>query len=100
MPEQIFLPPQSIGGQFPNAREVLAIGFRHRRLAVLSFFGILAGALIAAPMLPKYRASLKILVRHERLDPVFAPGENPPQSGGGITEEELNSEAELLKTED
>lgn len=100
MPEQIFLPPQSIGGQFPSAREVLAIGFRHRRLAVLSFFGILAGALIAAPMLPKYRASLKILVRHERLDPVFAPGENPPQSGGGVTEEELNSEAELLKTED
>jgi len=100
MPEQIFLPAQSIGRQFPSAREVLAIGFRHRRLAVLSFFGILAGALIAAPMLPKYRASLKILVRHERLDPVFAPGENPPQSGGGITEEELNSEAELLKTED
>ena len=43
---------------------------------------------------------MKILVRHERLDPVFAPGENPPQSGGGITEEQLNSEAELLKTDD
>jgi len=100
MPEQIFLPPQSIGGVFPSAREVLAIGFRHRLLAVMSFLGVLAVSLIVAPSLPIYRANMKILVRHERVDPVFSADETPRQSGGEITEEELNSEAELLKTED
>ena len=102
MQEDIFLPAQSATTRAfsPTVRELLAMGFRHRRLAVLSFSGILAGALIAAPMLPKYRANTKILVRHERLDPVFALGENPPLSAAEVSEEELNSEAELLKSED
>src|SRR6266550_3240886 len=101
MQQEVFLSTQRTTRAFPlTTRELLAIGFRHHRLAVLSFLGILAGVLIAAPLLPKYRANLKILVRHERQDPVFAPGENPPQSGADITEEELNSEVELLKSED
>src|ERR1700722_6918752 len=100
MQEEIFLPTQRTTTRAfsPTMRELLAVGFPHRRLAFLSFLGIFAGALLVSPFLPKYRANMKILVRHERLDPVFT-GENPSQSGV-ITEEELNSEAELLKSED
>jgi hypothetical protein len=56
MQEDIFLPAQRSEAALPTTRELLAIGFRHRRLGLLSFLGILAGALVVAPMLPKYRA--------------------------------------------
>jgi uncharacterized protein involved in exopolysaccharide biosynthesis len=101
MPEDLLITTQKTAAIFPPAREVLAIGFRHRRLAVLSFSGALAAALIAAPMLRTYRAQMRILVRHERVDPVITTDQNPPQSGSEVSEEEeLNSEAELLKSED
>ena len=82
MQEDIFLPAQSATTRAfsPTVRELLAMGFRHRRLAVLSFSGILVGALIAAPMLPKYRANTKILVRHERLDPDRCRNPRPDRS--------------------
>jgi uncharacterized protein involved in exopolysaccharide biosynthesis len=96
-----FLSPQRTGGGFPTARDLLAVIFRNRRLALLSFVGILACWLIITPTLSRYRANLKILVRHERVDPVFSADESPRQGGAEITtEEELHSEAELLKTED
>jgi uncharacterized protein involved in exopolysaccharide biosynthesis len=85
-----------------SPRDLLTILFRHKRIVVLSFLGILTGAVLAAVLSPKeYRASTKFLIERERLDPVISPGQStPPETRGEVTEEELNSEVELIKSAD
>jgi uncharacterized protein involved in exopolysaccharide biosynthesis len=85
-----------------SVRDVLTILFRHKRVVVLSFLGILTGAVLAAVLhAPEYRASTKFLIERERLDPVISPGQStPPESRGEVTEEELNSEVELIESAD
>jgi uncharacterized protein involved in exopolysaccharide biosynthesis len=85
-----------------SLRDLLAIGFRHKRMVVLIFGGIFAGAAFAAIFQsPEYRAYTKFLVERERLDPVISPGTNTvPTIRGEVTEEELNSEVELLQSAD
>lgn len=86
----------------PKARDLLAIVFRHRRLMVNSFLGILCGSILVAVAQPhRYAAGMKILVKRERVDPVAtSEGSGQPQLGIEVTEEELNSELELLKGRD
>jgi len=90
------------GVRSPTMRDLVAIMFRRRRLIALSFFGILLGAILAAVLQPnRYEAGTKILVKRERVDPVVT-SESSAQSQFplGVTEEELNSEVELLKSRD
>jgi uncharacterized protein involved in exopolysaccharide biosynthesis len=84
----------------PTLRDVLAIGFRYRRLVMLCFVGIILGAVLAALVLPKYQAETKILVNRGRVDPVVAPTpeQNNPIGNYAVTNEELNSEVELLNS--
>ncbi|MGH9896039.1 MAG: GumC family protein, partial [bacterium] len=49
---------------------------------------------------PRYEAQMKILVKRERVDPLVTPEESSQRSLLGVTEEELNSEVELLKSRD
>jgi len=88
----------------PTLRDLVAVGFRHRRLIALSFLGIFIGAFLAAMVLPEqYEARMKILVKHERVDPVVTSEPNAmPQlsSVQAVTEEDLNSEVELIKSRD
>jgi uncharacterized protein involved in exopolysaccharide biosynthesis len=83
-------------------RDLLAIGFRHRRLIRNAFLGIVAGAILVAVLQPRqYKAGMKILVKRERVDPVVtSEAAVQPQFATGVTEEELNSEVELLKSRD
>jgi len=85
-----------------SLRDVLTILFRHQRAVVLCFLGILTGAVLAAVFhAPEYRASTKFLIERERLDPVISPGQStPPEARGEVTEEELNSEVELIESAD
>ena len=85
-----------------SRRDALAVAFRHKRVMALSFCGILLGTILAAVMQPKeYRTSTKFLIERERIDPIISPGAStPPSFRGGITEEELNSEVELLESAD
>ena len=85
-----------------SLRDVVTILFRHKRVVVLSFMGILTGAVLAAVLhAPEYRASTKFLIERERLDPVISPGQStPPEARGEVTEEELNSEVELIESAD
>src|ERR1700690_2916707 len=85
-----------------SLRDVLTILFRHKRVVVLSFLGILTGAVLAAVLhAPEYRASTKFLIERERLDPVISPGQTTtPENRGEVTEEELNSEVELIESGD
>ncbi|HXM64753.1 MAG TPA: GumC family protein [Terriglobales bacterium] len=85
-----------------SVRDLLAIGFRHKRTALICFFGILMGAVLVAVLQPaQYRATTKFLVDRERQDPVVSPEQSAPVvMRNEVTEEELNSEIELLQSED
>jgi len=85
-----------------TTRDFLAAGFRQRRLIIATFFGILAAVIVIAFVLPKqYESQMKILVRHERADSVVsAERDTPHQVQTEVSEEELESEAELLKSHD
>jgi len=86
----------------PVLRELAAIGFRQRRLVVVCFWGVLLGAILVAILQPRrYTSEMKIIVKRERVDPVLTPeGLTSQQFAPEVTEEELNSEVELLKTRD
>jgi uncharacterized protein involved in exopolysaccharide biosynthesis len=86
-------------GRSPSLRDLLAIVFRHRRLLALSFLGIFSGSVAIALLQPnQYEAAMKILVKRERADPIVTPQANTlPVTNLAVSEEELNSEVELLK---
>src|SRR6267143_3854826 len=85
-----------------EVRDFLAIGFRQRRLITNTFLGIFSIAIVIAFFLPKkYEAQMKILVRHERAEAVVSPErESPMQWRTEVSEEELQSEAELIRYRD
>src|ERR1051325_1984965 len=88
--------------QSVTLRDLLSVGFRQRRLMINTFLGILSLAVILACVMPKkYQSEMKILVRHERADTVVTPDrEQPMQLRTEVSEEELQSEAELLRSRD
>jgi len=90
------------GKQSFTMRDFLAIGFRQRRLIINTFLGIVAISAVIAFLLPKkYEAQMKILVRHERAEQVVSPErETPVQWRTEVSEEELQSEAELIRSKD
>ncbi len=85
-----------------SLRDLLAIGFRHKRTAMLCFFGIVLGAVLAAILQPaQYKATTKFLVDRERQDPVVSPEQSAPVlMNNQVSEEEMNSEIELLQSQD
>jgi uncharacterized protein involved in exopolysaccharide biosynthesis len=88
--------------QPPTFRDFLAIGFRRRRLIVAVFCGIFGLAIVTALLLPKqYQSEMKILVKNHRADAMVTPDRDTPmQLRTEVSEEELQSEAELLKSRD
>jgi uncharacterized protein involved in exopolysaccharide biosynthesis len=85
-----------------SARDFLAIGFRQRRVIVNTFLGILSLSVLAAFLLPKkYQAEMKILVRHERAETMVSPDQQTPsQWPTEVSEAELQTEAELIRSRD
>jgi uncharacterized protein involved in exopolysaccharide biosynthesis len=84
-----------------STRDALGILFRHKHAIVISSCAILLGALIAALLQPaQYQASTKLLLQHERIDPVVSPDQDPREVRSEVTEEEMNSEVELLQSQD
>ena len=84
-------------------RDVLAPLFRHRRLVILSFSGVFLGGILAALFLAnQYQGHMQILVKRERVDPIVTSEASPQtlQAAPPVTEEEINSEVELLKSDD
>jgi uncharacterized protein involved in exopolysaccharide biosynthesis len=85
-----------------SAKDVVAIGFRRKRIIVLCFTAISMGAVLLGVFSPSsYQAHTKLLVKRERVDPVITPGQDAPVvMHDDVTEEELNSEVELLESDD
>ena len=84
-------------------RDVVAVLFRQWRLLLASFVVILiAAAVVSGVLTPTYKAEMKILVRRGRVDPVVTsqPERDAQVVREEITESELNSEVELLNSQD
>src|SRR5579862_767755 len=83
-------------------RDVAAVLFRHPRLLLISFVAILAAVLLSGVLSPTYKSEMKFLVRRERVDPVVTSQLNAPSQmvQEEISESELNSEVELLNSQD
>lgn len=85
-----------------TARDVVAIGYRHKRVLVLCFLGIFFGVLLSGLLLPsKYRAETRLLVKRDRVDPIVSSQQNAPVVfHDTVGEEEINSEMEMIQSHD
>jgi uncharacterized protein involved in exopolysaccharide biosynthesis len=87
-----------------SLRDAVAPIFRKRRLASLTFLGIFLGAVLTGLLVPrKYEAEMKILVNRDRVDAVVTPdpdGPVPAAPVATVSDEDMNSEVELLKSRD
>src|SRR5208283_3726405 len=86
----------------PTTRELAMVLFRQRKAFVSVFGLIFTLAVVYAFAGATYRAQARVLVRRGRADPPVAAQENAPPdfSRVEVTEEDLNSEVELLKDDD
>jgi uncharacterized protein involved in exopolysaccharide biosynthesis len=83
----------------PSLRDVLAVMFRQKRMVIGSVLLVLAATTTYVFLASSYQAQMKVLLRRGRVDPVVSPEKNSPFEFARpeITEEELNSEVELLR---
>lgn len=88
--------------QAPTARELAMILFRQRRVFVWAVGMVLVGVLFYLFAGARYRAQLKLLVRPGRADAPASAQTNAPLDLTRLatTEEELNSEVELLQDDE
>lgn len=102
MDEQRILLDANSSERLPTLRDIATPIFRHPKLVVVTFLTILSITVVATVLAPKdYQAKMKILVKHDRLDEAVSPGRDSVISNPGtVTEEDINSEVELLKSHD
>lgn len=86
----------------PTARELAMVLFRQKRVFVWVSGVILLVTLIHSFFGPRFQSHMKIMVRKGRADTVATGRENAPVDMARltITEEDLNSEVELLKDDE
>jgi uncharacterized protein involved in exopolysaccharide biosynthesis len=86
----------------PTVRELAMVLFRQRRVFVWVATVVFAAGVLYALVGTKYEANMKILVRRGRADAPVSSGVNAPLdlTHLAVTEEELNSEVELLRDDD
>jgi uncharacterized protein involved in exopolysaccharide biosynthesis len=86
----------------PTARELAMVLFRQRRAFVWVSGLIFALSLVYAIAGTKYQAHMKVLVRRGRADAPVSAQDNAPLdlTRMELTEEDLNSEVELLRDEE
>jgi uncharacterized protein involved in exopolysaccharide biosynthesis len=92
---------QSRASQDLTLRDLIEPLFRRKRAFSVSLFVFLAGAIVGTIALSgQYKASMEVLVNRQRLDPLVtaeATVQTPPNPPP-VSEEEINSEVELLKS--
>ena len=102
MAEELTIVPRAAHVPAPTLRDFVAVLFRQRRLLTTSFFVIFGASLAYGFFFPSYESEMKILIRRGRVDPMLTPAPTPPPEfvRNEVSEEELNSEAELLHDQD
>jgi len=86
----------------PTPRDLAVTLFRRPRLVAASFGFVLLATMLFVVFSARYESHFKVLLRRGRFDPLVSS--EPPSAMDftrpDITEEELNSEVELLRDED
>ena len=96
---------ESLSGRevrIPTMRDIVAPIFRQWRAGALVTLAVFAVAsLFVLARSQQYEAEMKILVKRERVDPVVSGDPNVrPLVRTDVTDDDLNSEVELLKSRD
>jgi uncharacterized protein involved in exopolysaccharide biosynthesis len=85
----------------PGRRDLIAALFRQRRVMLAAFAVAILAVLVSGMWRPKYEAHMKILVRRQRTDAIVSTySTEPNQFSDQVSEEDLNTEVELLNSED
>ena len=86
----------------PSPRDIVARIFRQQRVLIVTFLLIVMGFVLTGQFSSKYQAQMSILVRKERVDSLLTPVQNstPDLQQLSVSEEELNSEVQLLRAND
>jgi uncharacterized protein involved in exopolysaccharide biosynthesis len=86
----------------PTLRDIVAVPFRQRWPMLIAFAIVVIAVAVSGMWVPSYEAQMKILVRRQRSDAIVTSSANaPPQyNSDQVSEEDLNSEVELLNSED
>ena len=86
----------------PTPRELAATLFRRPRLVAASFGFVLLATMLFVLLSARYESHFKVLLRRGRFDPMVSSQPASPMdfTRPDITEEELNSEVELLSDGD
>src|SRR5579863_1348927 len=86
----------------PTLRDIIAVLFRQRWSMLAAFALVVIGMAVSGVWIPKYEAQMKILALRQRSDAIVTPGANAPAdfNGDEVSEEDLNSEVELLNSYD
>src|SRR5205807_4529782 len=94
----------SVGRQNISLRDGAAALFRRKWMVLIIFFTVVLGTIALTLVLPdKYESRTKILVKNQRVDVAITPGNaSAPSVGseGEVTENQINSEIELLTGRD
>lgn len=102
MAEELTIIRKPVPAISPTMRDLLAVLFRQRRLAWISFMATFLAVLGYGVLAPSYQAHMNILVRRGRVDPQVTPAPTPSPmfQRDEVTEEELNSQVELLRDDE
>ena len=97
------LPGSTSGSSAYSVRDLVAMIFRRRRVMILAFCAVILGFGIARFRARQYTAEMRFLVQQARVDPLISPAATSPSSPvyrAEVSEEQLNSEVELLRGDD
>ncbi len=99
MPEELKLIPRPLQAPSPTMRDIAAVFFRHGRLWLITFLVIAIAITLYGASCPTYRAEMKILIKRGRTVASATPTvvQGPQFGRQDITEEDINSEVELLR---
>src|SRR5579859_2839498 len=101
MPEEMLM-RRDLQSPTPTARELVMVIFRQRKAFFWAFGLVLGAAMLYAITGAKYEARMKVLVRRGRADAPASAQANAPLDLTRMeaTEEDLNSEVELLRDDE
>jgi len=94
-----------LGNSSISVRDGASALFRRRGLVLFTFLAVITGAIIVTFLLPnRYSSRMKILVKNQRVDLAITPeattGGSAPTVENEVSENQINSEIELLTSND
>ena len=94
-----------LAGNQISLRDGAGALFRRKTLVIMIFLTVVAGTAVVTYLLPnRYESRMKILVKNQRVDVAITPeatiGVNAPTVENEVSENQINSEIELLTSKD